>query len=831
MLTFSDLPALTGGTLLQAGPEGVAIHQLLLDSRRIGQPSGALFFAIRGAQHNGHRYLPDLYRRGVRLFVVDRLEEVPGELGAYPDAGFLMVANSLAALQAVAAYHRRQFRIPIFGITGSNGKTIVKEWLAQLLSADDLICKSPRSYNSQVGVPLSVWELNSTHTLGIFEAGISERGEMVRLAQVLQPNLGIFTNLGTAHDAGFASPQEKVAEKMRLFAEVDTLFYCRDHEAVHLAARQLLPEHRTFTWSRFHPHDAHVAVTIAEASADRTVVHIAIAKPLPQEHTFTLPFADEPSVENALHGLAVLLWRQVPAAEIQRRLDRLTPVAMRLEMKQALNDCYVLDDTYNNDLAGLTLALDVLTRQPRRGRRTLILSDVLESGLPASELYARVATQLAIHKVERLIGIGPEISQHQALFQGIEQTFFAKTEDFLTNFYPDQFQHETILVKGARRFGFERIVAAFQQKIHGTVLEVNLDALVHNLNYYRARLAPGTKLMVMVKAFAYGSGSYEVANLLQFHRVDYLAVAYADEGVELRQHGISLPIMVMNPSPDSFQKMQQYHLEPEIYSFERLREYLRVSHDQPLPAIHLKLDTGMRRLGFAEEDIAELSAMLRENAARLRVASMLTHLAGADEAQHNDFSRQQLAAFQRMTPTLEAAIGYTVLKHALNSAGILRFPDAHFDMVRLGIGLYGVEATGENQEALRPVSSLRTTISQIKTLPAGQTVGYGRRGQAVEHERRIATLAIGYADGYNRRFSNGVGTVVVREQRAPIVGNVCMDMCMIDVTNIPGAQSGDMAIIFGEAMPLPELAQRIGTIPYELLTSVSERVKRVFFAE
>ncbi|WP_188814807.1 bifunctional UDP-N-acetylmuramoyl-tripeptide:D-alanyl-D-alanine ligase/alanine racemase [Hymenobacter cavernae] len=831
MLSFSDLPAITGGTLLQASSLSAAIHQLLLDSRRLGQPGGALFFAIRGTQHNGHRYLPDLYRRGVRLFVVDRAEEIPEGLGAYPEASFLLTEDSLLALQAVAAHHRQQFRIPVFGITGSNGKTIVKEWLAQLLSPDELICKSPRSYNSQVGVPLSVWELNSTHTLGIFEAGISELGEMARLARVIKPTLGIFTNLGTAHDAGFASPQEKVGEKMQLFADVDTLFYCRDHEAVHLAAQALLPEHRLFTWSRRHPHDAHVAVTVAEASADRTVVHVGIARPLAQEHTFTLPFADEPSVENALHGLAVLLWRQVPATEIQRRLDRLAPVAMRLEMKQALNDCYVLDDTYNNDLAGLTLALDALARQPRRGRRTLILSDVLESGLPAAELYGRVAAQLATHKVERLIGIGPEISQHQLLFDGVERAFFPQTEDFLANFHSDQFQHETILVKGARRFGFERIVAAFQQKIHGTVLEVNLDALVHNLNYYRIRLMPGTKLMVMVKAFAYGSGSYEVANLLQFHRADYLAVAYADEGVELRQHGISLPIMVMNPSPDSFQKMQQYHLEPEIYSFERLRDYLRAAHDQPLPAIHLKLDTGMRRLGFAEEDIDELSIVLRENAARLRVASMLTHLAGADEAQHNDFSRQQLAAFQRMTPRLEAALGYSVIKHALNSAGILRFPDAHFDMVRLGIGLYGVEASGENQEALRPVSSLRTTISQIKTLPAGHTVGYGRRGQAVAHERRIATLAIGYADGYDRRFGNGVGHVVVRGQPAPVVGNVCMDMCMVDVTAIPEAQAGDNAIIFGEEMPLTTLAARIGTIPYELLTSVSERVKRVFFAE
>ncbi|WBA41523.1 bifunctional UDP-N-acetylmuramoyl-tripeptide:D-alanyl-D-alanine ligase/alanine racemase [Hymenobacter canadensis] len=832
MLDFSaDLPVLTSGTLLLTPPAPAPVQTLLLDSRRVGQAGGSVFFALRGPQHNGHRYLPELYQQGVRLFVVDSEADIPGGLLAYPGSGFLLVPQVLAALQAVAAAHRRHFRLPVLGITGSNGKTIVKEWLSQLLAPEERICKSPRSYNSQVGVPLSVWELNARHTLGIFEAGISEPGEMARLAAVIQPTLGLFTNLGTAHDAGFASPQQKVEEKMQLFQDVDTLFYCLDHPLIHEAARRHLPAHRTFTWSRQHPHLAHVAVTVAEASADRTVVRVALARPVPQEHTFTLPFADEPSVENALHALSVLLWQQLPAAEIQHRLDRLQPVAMRLEMKQALNDCYVLDDTYNNDLAGLALALDALTRQLQRGRRTLILSDVLESGLAGPDLYARVAALLHTHGVARLVGIGPEIRLHQAAFDGVEAVFYDTTEDFLRHFQPDTFRRETILVKGARRFGFERIVAAFQQKIHGTVLEVNLDALAHNLNFYRRRLQPGTRLMVMVKAFAYGSGSSEVANLLQFHRADYLAVAYTDEGVDLRQHGISLPIMVMNPSPDAFQKLRQYQLEPEIYSFERLHDYLRAAQEQPLPPIHLKLDTGMRRLGFAETDLPELTALLRENAAHLRVASALTHLAGADEEQHNDFSRQQLAAFHRMTPVLEDVLGYPILKHALNSAGILRFPAAHADMVRLGIGLYGVEASGQEPDALQPVSTLRTTVSQVKTLPPGETVGYGRRGQAADFERRIATLAIGYADGYDRRFGNGAGEVVIRGQRAPIIGNVCMDMCMVDVTHISAAQAGDAAEIFGPSLPLPELAARIGTIPYELLTNVSERVKRVFVAE
>jgi alanine racemase len=837
MLQFSDLSACTGGTLLQTLAMPAPIRQLLIDSRRVGQPAGALFFALRGPRHDGHRYLTELYGRGVRLFVIQDETALPGGLAAFPGAAFLLVPDVLLALQAVAACHRQQFRVPVMGITGSNGKTIVKEWLAQLLSPDELICKSPLSFNSQVGVPLSVWELNPTHTLGIFEAGISEPGEMARLARIIQPTLGLFTNLGTAHDAGFASARQKAEEKMRLFQHVDTLFYCADHALIHEVARAQLDRQRTglFAWTcqriLFDSQQADVLVTIHEASAERTVVRVERARPLPQEHMFTLPFADEPSVENALHGLAVLLWHQVAPAEIQRRLDRLQPVAMRLEMKQALNDCYILDDTYNNDLAGLSLALDALARQPRRGRRTLILSDVLESGLPAPELYARVAAQATAHGVERLVGIGPELSQNQAAFATLEAAFYADTEAFLTGFQPEQFRHETILVKGARRYGFERIVAAFQQKIHGTVLEVNLDALVHNLNFYRRRLQPGVKLMVMVKAFAYGSGSYEVANLLQFHRADYLAVAYTDEGVDLRQHGISLPIMVMNPSPDSFQKLRQYHLEPEIYSFELLDAYLAAAQEAPLPAMHLKLDTGMRRLGFAEEDVPRLCQLLQANLGHLRVASALTHLAGADEEQHNDFSQQQLAAFHRMTPPVEAALGHSILKHALNSAGIVRFPQQQLDMVRLGIGLYGVEATGQEQEALRPVSTLRTTVSQVKVLPAGHTVGYGRRGQAAPHERRIATLAIGYADGYDRRFGNGAGEVVIRGQRAPLIGNVCMDMCMADVTHIAKAQAGDAAVIFGEELPLPELATRIGTIPYELLTNVSERVKRVFVAE
>jgi len=870
MFAFHSLPALLGGHLLQAPADAAAtVRHLLLDSRRVGPAAGALFFALRGPSHDGHRYLPELYAQGVRLFVVEEGAALPGGLAAYPEAGILTVASPLAALQALAAAQRRTFAGPVLAITGSNGKTIVKEWLAQLLSPDEDICRSPRSYNSQVGVPLSVWELNpARHTLGIFEAGISEVGEMVRLAAIIQPTLGLFTNLGSAHDAGFASADEKLHEKLRLFQGpgLERLFYCHDQPAVRQAVAALgLPG---FGWTTRHEPGAALRFDLTEAAPAEPVnieAHYA-----GERHTFSAVLADAPTRENVLHCLAVLLQRGVEPAEIQRRLTRLHPVAMRLEMKQGRHGSYLLDDTYNNDLAGLGLALESLRRQARPGRRTVILSDVLESGLPTAELYARVAELLAMHGVNRLVAIGPEILQLKVKSEKLKggdaspseqlltfnsqllTAFYPSTEAFLAALDPADFAQETILVKGARRFGFERIVAALQAQQHGTVLEVNLDALSHNLQHYRQRLQPGTRLMVMVKAFAYGSGSYEVASLLQFQRADYLAVAYTDEGVALREHGISLPIMVMNPAPDAFDTLRRYRLEPEIYSFEVLEEYLAATesrqqeqhistsknqhnsttaHQLTNAPIHLKLDTGMRRLGFEETDLPRLLALLREHSPRLPVASLMTHLAAADESRHDDFTREQLAAFRRMAAAIEAAIGRPVLKHALNSAGILRFPEAHFDMVRLGIGLYGVDAGGTDQEALRSVSSLRTTISQIKTLPAGHTVGYGRRGSATAHERRIATLAIGYADGYDRRFGNGVGTVLIHGQPAPLVGSVCMDMCMVDVTHIPQAQAGDLAVVFGDGLSLTDLAGRIGTIAYELLTNVSERVKRVFVTE
>ncbi|RDC61675.1 bifunctional UDP-N-acetylmuramoyl-tripeptide:D-alanyl-D-alanine ligase/alanine racemase [Adhaeribacter pallidiroseus] len=827
MISFEELVRLTAGKLLQYQQE-YSIQYVLTDSRRLAHPVSSLFFAIKGPFNDGHRYILNLYQRGVRQFVIEanhtvrELKSEPSLRQNFPEANFLQVSSSLEALQQVTAYHRQQFTLPVIGITGSNGKTIVKEWLAQLLSPDERVVKSPRSYNSQIGVPLSVWPINQNHTLGIFEAGISRPGEMEKLAKIIQPTLGIFTNIGQAHAEGFVSREQKINEKLLLFQHVNLLFYCLDHEAIHAAVKAAnIP---AFTWSRYQPADLQMMSGAVRGS--QYTLEFRYQK---QNNLLVLPFTDEASIENCLHCLAVLLNRQVPAPEIQQRFLKLAPVAMRLEMKEAINGCYLIDDSYNNDLSGLSIALDLLQNQTRTQKKTVILSDLLESGLAEEVLYQQVADLVQIHGLNQLIGIGPLISQHQQKFN-LSRVFFPSTADFLKKFNPEHFRNETILLKGARVFEFEKIVNAFQQKIHGTVLEVNLDALVHNLNFYRSRLAPATKLMVMVKAFAYGSGSYEIANLLQYHRVDYLAVAYTDEGISLREHGISLPIMVMNPASDSFAKLQQYQLEPEIYSL-----YILEACIQALPNdlryqqnIHLKLDTGMHRLGFTEADLEELLTRLAATS-QLRVVSMFSHLAGADEVQHNDFSQLQITRFRQMAAYLETRLGYSVSKHILNSAGIVRFPEHQMDMVRLGIGLYGIETAGAKQNALRLVGQLKTTVSQVKAVAAGDTVGYSRKGVADE-PKQIATIAIGYADGYDRRFGNGVGQVVINGQRASTIGNICMDMSMLDVTGLE-VKAGDSVEIFGENSNLTAMAQKIGTIPYELLTNVNGRVKRVFYTE
>lgn len=806
-LHFRQIEGITGGFVSQYYTDR-PVRELITDSRKATTDEGALFFAIKGERHDGHDHIPELYQLGVRQFVIEKEITWP-----VPEANVIKVKSTIKALQDIASHHRRQFSIPVIGITGSNGKTIIKEWLYQLLSKNFSVVKNPGSYNSQIGVPLSVWQIQPYHQLGIFEAGISQPAEMKKLERIIQPSVGIFTNIGSAHNEGFQDIQEKIREKLALFSNVKMLIYCADHTEIHEAVQKhSIP---SMSWSLVRKAD----VTIQTANGSYKIEHGS------ESFTVTLPFSDKASMENCFHCIALMLWLNIPAADIQNRISMLKSVSMRLELKEGINRCHVIDDTYNNDLGGLQISLDFLMHQNQKQKKRLIISDILQSGMVEDELVALMAALAQKNALHAFTGIGPVLMKHRHLFK-LPSEFYADTESFLKNFDASKYQDEIILVKGARAFQFERIVRHLQRKVHGTVMEIDLGALVHNLNFIRSHIRPQTKIMAMVKAFAYGSGSIEVANLLQYHKVNYLGVAYADEGVELRKNNITIPIMVMNPSADSFEQLLSWGLEPEIYNFRILHALLQFVGEKPC-SIHLKLDTGMHRLGFIEEDISALIGSLQQNR-NVKVASIFSHLAGADEAVNDDFSREQAGRFMVMAEKISAALQYRPLYHIANSPAILRLPDMQMDMVRLGIGLYGINPTSE-RFPLRSAATLKTIISQIKEIAPGDTIGYGRKGRAV-HKMKIATIAIGYADGFSRAFSHGKGEVLINGKRAPVIGIVCMDMTMVDITGID-ANEGDDVIIFGDGLPITEVAAKINTIPYEILTSTSERVKRVFVAE
>jgi len=810
MIYFSQLPQIIHGEIKSLHEDNHVTH-LLTDSRKAVGYHGAVFFAIRGSHHDGHDFLQQLYNQGIRQFV---LEYLPPSMDELPGCNVIVVKSSLDAIQALATFHRSQLKLPVIGITGSNGKTIIKEWLYVLLSPDRHIAKNPGSYNSQLGVPLSVWQLQSHHQLGIFEAGISRPGEMARLANIIQPSIGIFTNLGTAHDEGFSSAELKLSEKLELFRSSEIVIYCRDQLQVHESIKT--KNLKGLSWG------------LHEASGIRISRNAGFFDIQYKEKNFsiTLPFNDAASIENCMHCIALMIYLGYNESVIHERMTLLRSVPMRLELKEGVNQCQLIDDTYNNDLAGLQISLDFLSNQHQKKNKTLILSDILESGMTDVTLARSISELIAGKNLKRFIGIGPLLFSQKENFSG-NSSFFRTTEEFLAQFDFNKLQDEIILIKGARTFRFEKIVHKLQRKVHGTVMEIDLGAVVDNLNYFRSMLKPSTRIMVMVKAFAYGSGSIEIANVLQYHKVDYLGVAYADEGIELRKNNIALPVMVMNPSEESFQSLLDHNLEPEIYSFKLLDELLRFLDGRTV-TVHLKLDTGMHRLGFEEKEVEALQAVLLRHG-NLKVGSIFSHLAGADERSHDVFSNHQATRFETMADRLSQRLGYRPFYHLLNSPGILRLPHLQFDMVRLGIGLYGVDPTKENFKMLRPVTTLKTIISQIKHVRAGDTIGYGRRGKA-EKDMALATIAIGYADGFSRAFSRGVGQVAVNGKLAPVVGNVCMDMTMIDITGI-GANEGDEVIVFGKENPIHLLAEKINTIPYEILTSTSERVKRVFVAE
>ena len=809
------------------------IKELITDSRKVGNADNALFIALKSAHRNGHSYVEELYSKGIRAFIVE--ETIAFD--QFPNAQFLKVIDSLHALQQIAIEHRNQFKIPVIGVTGSNGKTIVKEWLFQLLANEYNIVRSPKSYNSQIGVPLSVWQLNKKNNLGIFEAGISQPGEMERLEKIIQPEIGIFTNIGDAHSEGFLSTKQKIREKLLLFRNTKTLVYCKDfhelNETIVAYRNQIKSSEEDdlnlFTWSQ--KTEANLRIKEINIEQDATEI-IGVFK----ERTIQIdiPFHDSASIENAIHCWCLLLILEVDDQIIQDGMRLLQPVAMRLEMLHGSNNCTIINDSYNSDLTSFHIALDLLKQQKQHVKKTVILSDMLQISKPDGELYDEVAANLNQKNIHRIIGIGPAISKNKAAFRAyknMRSVFFNSTDDFLKKIHLITFENESILLKGARAFKFEKIEKLLEQKIHTTVLEINLSAITKNLNVYRALLPPQVKMMVMVKAFSYGSGSYEIANLLQYAGVDYLAVAYTDEGVSLRKAGITLPIMVMSPEANAFGRMISWKLEPEIFnldSFKQFNEIAKTLEVKDYP-IHIKLDTGMHRLGFMEAEIADLKEELKNNP-YCKVASIFSHLAGSDDAAFDDFTKEQEQRFELMCRQIQEVLPEKPLYHILNSAGITRHRNLHHDMVRLGIGLYGIDTAQKIQKKLQAASTLKTTIAQIKSIPANETVGYSRNGK-LGRESKIATVSIGYADGYFRDFGNGNAFMLINGQKASVVGSVCMDMCMLDITDLKNVSVGDEVIVYGPELPITELAKQAKTIPYEIMTSVSQRVNRIYVNE
>lgn len=791
-------------------PDSV-ITWLLTDSRKLIYANTSIFFCLEGKQ-DAHVYISDLYRVGVRNFVITN-SNYPVE--KYPDANFFLQTNALTALQKLVAYHRGHFSYPVIGITGSNGKTIVKDWLYQLMSPENAIVRSPKSYNSQIGVPLSVWQMNHSYQLGIFEAGISTSNEMDRLERMIVPEIGIFTNLKSAHDEGFSSKDEKLKEKLKLFTNSKKIVYGTSY-----IQENLIPTSKSFTWSINGPADLQI-------KSIQKNEHNSVLKALYASYEFNLivPFNDDASIENCIICASTMLCMGYDVDLVCERILQLQSIPMRLQMKQGVQQSTIINDSYSADMNSLYIAVDFLNQQ-KHDRKTVIISDIIHNN--TESVYELMADYFKSHNIDRVIGIGKEISAKSELFK-MEKYFFDTTEDFLNEFTSYDFSREGILIKGARKFEFEKIAKRLEEKVHDTVLEINLNSIVHNLNFYRSKLLPGTKIMAMVKAFAYGSGSFEVASLLQYNKVDYLAVAYADEGIALRNAGIKLPIMVMSPESNAFEKMVEHNLEPEIYGagiFNSIVNYLKLEGIKNYP-IHLKFDTGMHRLGFEKKDISEIENYLKDDT--IQIKSIFSHLAASESNEHDDFTRAQLNIFDSIYAMIRNYIHYDPIRHVANTAAILRFPESHYEMVRLGIGLYGVENIGNYEQELQRVAELKTTVTQIRKVAKGESIGYSRRG-VLNYDAEIATIKIGYADGFSRSFGNGNAEVLINNQRAKVIGSVCMDMCMVDVTGL-NVMEGDEVIIFGENPTIKELANKINTIPYEILTSISQRVQRIYYYE
>ncbi len=812
---LSEIAKATNGQLHAA--KDISISHLFIDSRNMVPVEKSIFFAISGKRNDGHQYINELIEKGFRSFVVEEIRE---SFTIHKKCNFILVKNSLKAFQDFAAWHRKKFSIPVIGITGSNGKTIIKEWLFFLLDGEKNIVRSPKSYNSQVGVPLSVFLMEKHHQFGIFEAGISQNGEMAKLQKIMNPNIGIFTNIGDAHQENFKSSRQKVIEKLKLFKNSNLIIYCSDYELIDKEISSIKQQtKKLFIWSEKKPANLEIQkIHISKSSSQ--IKAVFENKGL----NIQIPFIDRASVENAIHCWAFLLANNLFTEKTAEKFKNLPSIGMRLEMMQGENNCTIINDSYNSDLNSIKIAIDVLKRQHQHQNKCLILSDVLQSGEKDVQLYANLGNLVKSCNIQKFIGIGPKISSFFSKSL-TNASFYPDTESFINSSQFKQFANEAILIKGARNFEFDKISELLQQKTHRTVLEINLEALESNLNYFRSLLLPKTKILVMVKAFSYGSGSYEIANFLEHQRIDYLGVAYTDEGVALRKAGVTLPIIVMNPEEGSYRNIINYNLEPEIYSFKTLEAFskeLNQYYRNPYP-VHIKIDSGMKRLGFHPNVMDELIQDLKSNKF-VRPKSVFSHLVASGESIHDQFTFSQIEIFKEAVSKLQKNLGYQLIRHILNSSGIERFPEAHFEMVRLGLGLHGISANkGTN---LKHISTLKSQIIQIKWVKQNETIGYSRKG-IVDRDSRIAIVPIGYADGLDRKLSNRVGRMFINGTYALIVGNISMDMCMIDVTDIE-ANEGDEVIIFGTELPITELADKLGTIPYEILTSISQRVKRVY---
>ena len=812
------------------GEVDAQIGWLLTDSRSLCFPEETLFFALKSARNDGHKYIEDLYRRGVRNFVVEAkgiLEFCTSGTEHMPDANFLIVPSPLAALQRLAERHRDEFNVPIVGITGSNGKTMVKEWLYQLLLPSQKIVRSPRSYNSQIGVPLSVWLLNERTEIGIFEAGISQPGEMMALRDIIQPTIGVLTSLGAAHQENFRSMEEKCLEKLELMHDTEAMVYCSDNDIVSRCIRRMQYQGEKISWSQCDEQASFFVKNIENKGQTTRITYIWQQ----EENTYSIPFIDEASIEDTITCAVVALRLGLTPGQLADRMPKLEPVAMRLEVKEGQRGCLLINDSYNSDINSLDIALDFMNRREskRMLKKTLILSDMFQTGTTPDALYAQVSELAVKRGIEKFIGIGTELMAQADKIQVSDKQFFADVPHFLSSDAFTALHNELILLKGARPFGFDLITEQLEQKVHETILEVNLNAVVDNLNYFRSFLKPETKMVCMIKADAYGAGAVEIAKTLQDQRVDYLAVAVADEGVTLRKAGITANIMIMNPEVTAFKTMFDYDLEPEVYSFRLLDALVKAARKEGITGwpVHIKFDTGMHRLGFDPvDDIFKLIDRLKHQTAIIP-RSVFSHFVGSDSDGFDEFSARQFALFEEGSQQLQAAFSHKILRHMDNSAGIEHFPERQMDMCRLGIGLYGVDP--RNNRMLSTVSTLKTTILQMRHVPAGETVGYSRKGK-IERDSVIAAIPIGYADGLNRGLGNRRCYCLVNGQKAEYVGNICMDVAMIDVTDIPCVE-GDQVEIFGEHLPVTELSDVLGTIPYEVLTGVSNRVKRVYFQD